>query len=96
MGLTGTDAARVRTGLLEERYRDVGVKAYDLTLEKFVKREVNGTLSWEGTVKVGSLDKDASYEYYIGVPVVENDGKGAGPFMFASTEMEMLQKSLLP
>lgn len=29
-------------------------------------------------------------QYYIGVPIAQNDGKGAGPFMFASTEMEML------
>jgi rhamnogalacturonyl hydrolase YesR len=52
----------VRIGLLEQFYRDTAVKAYDLMLERFVKYEANGTLSFEGTVKVGSLDKDASYE----------------------------------
>lgn len=96
----------VRTGLLEEGYRDTAKKAYDLMLDKFVKHEKNGTLSWEGTVEVGSLSGNGSYEvsaildpkgtvlmskqYYIGVPLSENDGKGAGPFMFASTEIEML------
>ncbi|KAF2472209.1 glycosyl hydrolase-like protein family 88 [Lindgomyces ingoldianus] len=83
----------VRTGLLDEEYRDTAMKAYELMVDRFVKRESNGTLSWEGTVRVGSLDQDGSYEYYIGVPLSENDGKGAGPFMFASTEMEMWQKS---
>ncbi|ORY07799.1 glycosyl hydrolase-like protein family 88 [Clohesyomyces aquaticus] len=83
----------IRTGLLEESYRDPAVKAYNLLLDRFVKHEANGTLSWEGTVKVGSLDRDASFEYYIGVPLSENDGKGAGPLMFAATEMEMMQQS---
>jgi rhamnogalacturonyl hydrolase YesR len=96
----------VRTGLLAKSYRETAVKAYNLMLEKFVKHEGNSTLSWEGTVQVGSLNGDASYEvstpktkvwseptsmqYYIGVRLSENDGKGAGPFISASTEIEML------
>jgi rhamnogalacturonyl hydrolase YesR len=79
----------VRTGLLEEGYRTPASKAYELCLEKFVSKHENGTLSWEGTVEVGSLSSNGSYEYYVSVPVVQNDGKGAGPFIFASTEMEM-------
>ncbi|KAH7130678.1 glycosyl hydrolase-like protein family 88 [Dendryphion nanum] len=79
----------VRTGLLEEKYRDNAVKAYDLMLDRFVTKEANGTLSFEGTVTVGSLSSNGSYEYYIGVPILKNDGKGAGPFMFASTEVEL-------
>ncbi|KAF2120611.1 glycosyl hydrolase-like protein family 88 [Lophiotrema nucula] len=82
----------IRTGLLEASYQETALRAYNLMVEKFVKRDANGTLSWEGTVEVGSLDGDGSYEYYIGVPLSENDGKGAGPFMFASTEVEALQK----
>lgn len=27
-------------------------------------------------------------QYYISVPVVQNDVKGAGPFMYASYELE--------
>jgi rhamnogalacturonyl hydrolase YesR len=52
----------VRTGLLEEGYRKTAVKAWDLMLDRFVKKEANGTLSWEGTVEVGSLGSNASYE----------------------------------
>jgi rhamnogalacturonyl hydrolase YesR len=52
----------VRTGLLADDYRKTASKAYDLLIDRFVKVEKNGTLSWEGTVLVGSLDKDASYE----------------------------------
>ncbi|KAF2198889.1 glycosyl hydrolase-like protein family 88 [Delitschia confertaspora ATCC 74209] len=83
----------MRTGLLpKEKYTGVANKAWNLMLDKFVKVEKNQTLSWEGTVQVGSLNMDGSYEYYISVPVVENDPKGAGPFMFAATEMEILEK----
>ncbi|KAL1607792.1 hypothetical protein SLS60_002728 [Paraconiothyrium brasiliense] len=80
----------VRTGLLDKDYKDPAVKAYDLMLEKFIKHEKNGTLSWEGTVSVGSLSSNGSYEYYIGVPLQENDGKGAGTFMMAAAEYEQL------
>jgi rhamnogalacturonyl hydrolase YesR len=52
----------VRTGLLDESYRETASKAYDLMVERFVKVEKNSTLSWEGTVLVGSLNKDATYE----------------------------------
>lgn len=55
----------VRTSLLEEKYRNTARKAYGLMIERFVKVEGNGTLSWEGTVRVGSLDKDASYEVSV-------------------------------
>jgi len=31
--------------------------------------------------------RNGSYEYYISEPVVENDGKGMGPFVLAYTEL---------
>ncbi|KAF2018914.1 glycoside hydrolase family 105 protein [Aaosphaeria arxii CBS 175.79] len=83
----------IRTGLLEERRRPTALKAYDLMLDRFVTREKNGTLSFDGTVVVGSLSSNGSYEYYVNVPIARNDGKGAGPFMFASTELELWQQS---
>ncbi|KAH3918148.1 hypothetical protein HBI56_144560 [Parastagonospora nodorum] len=79
----------VRLGLLEAEYTDTAVKAWDLMLDKFVQYENNGTLSWTGTVEVGSLKGDASYEYYVGVPLSLNDGKGLAPFVYAATEIEM-------
>ncbi|CAI6248370.1 unnamed protein product [Periconia digitata] len=81
-----------RTGLLPKSYQETALKAYDLMVNRFVKLENNGTLSWEGTVEVGSLSGNGSYEYYIGVPLSENDGKGAGPFMYAASEVEQLEQ----
>lgn len=52
----------IRTGLLEKSYMDTAVKAWDLMLDDFVQYEANGTLSWTGTVEVGSLSGNATYE----------------------------------
>ncbi|KAF1939542.1 glycosyl hydrolase-like protein family 88 [Clathrospora elynae] len=81
----------IRLGLLEKEYRETAGKAWDLMLDEFVQYEKNGTLSFTGTVSVGSLSGNASYEYYTGVPLAINDGKGAGAFMFAATEIEMAE-----
>ncbi len=34
--------------------------------------------------------RDGSYEYYLSEPIRDNDGKGVGPFIWASLEMEDL------
>lgn len=78
----------VRLGLLEKEYTETATKAWDLMLDDFIQYEKNGTISFTGTVTVGSLKGDASYEYYTGVETLINDGKGAGAFMYAATEIE--------
>jgi rhamnogalacturonyl hydrolase YesR len=80
----------VRVGLLDKSYKAPAVKAYKMMTDKFITYHTNGTLSWEGTVSVGSLNSNGSYEYYIGVPLGQNDGKGAGAFMMAASEYEQL------
>lgn len=52
----------IRTGLLEKSYMDTAIKAWDLMLDDFIQYEKNGTLSWTGTVEVGSLSGNATYE----------------------------------
>ncbi|KAK3346330.1 putative cell wall glycosyl hydrolase YteR [Lasiosphaeria hispida] len=84
----------VRRGLFAEGeaagYVEVAKKAYRLMVERFVaKNGTGGTLNWEGTVRVGSLDGNGDYKYYTTVPVVENSLIGAGPFISASVEMEL-------
>jgi rhamnogalacturonyl hydrolase YesR len=78
----------VRLGLLDAEYTSTALKAWDLMINEFVQYEKNGTLSWTGTVEVGSLKGDASYEYYTTVPLSLNDGKGLGAFVYAATEVE--------
>ncbi|KAE8327840.1 Six-hairpin glycosidase-like protein [Aspergillus sergii] len=79
----------IRNGFLEEsEYAQVADNGYKLLVDRFVSKNDNGTLNWEGTVEVGSLGSNGTFEYYISVPVVQNDVKGAGPFMYASYELE--------
>jgi rhamnogalacturonyl hydrolase YesR len=53
----------VREGLLDgEVYLDAGRRAYEGMVERFVVETEDGTLDWEGTVKVGSLSSNATFE----------------------------------
>ncbi|KAI1854873.1 hypothetical protein JX265_002512 [Neoarthrinium moseri] len=79
----------IRLGYISsDEYLEVAKKGYALLTEDFVIPNANGTMSWDGTVVVGSLSSNGSYEYYINVPIAMNDYKGAGPFMLAAYEME--------
>lgn len=99
----------IKLGLLDKSsYLAAAQKGYDLLVDKFVVEKSDGTVDWEGTVEVGSLKSDASFEvslparlyqddsktdirqYYVSVPLALNDYKGAGPFMYASYEIETL------
>ncbi|TVY29231.1 Unsaturated rhamnogalacturonyl hydrolase [Lachnellula hyalina] len=82
----------IRLGYIDSAtYLETAQKAYGLMTTKFVAQNgTNSTLNWEGTVVVGSLGSNATFEYYIGIKVDENDFKGAGPFIYASYEIELL------
>ncbi|OJJ08944.1 hypothetical protein ASPVEDRAFT_144870 [Aspergillus versicolor CBS 583.65] len=79
----------IRKGFIPaNEYSEVAQSAYSLLENEFLSHNANGTLNWEGTVEVGSLSSNGSYEYYVSVPLVQNDYKGAGPFIYASYELE--------
>ncbi|KAJ6189784.1 hypothetical protein N7519_004692 [Penicillium mononematosum] len=85
--------AGLRRGYIDERtYGRPAARAYNHLIDDFVTKHQNGTLTWEGTVRVGSLNSDASFEYYTDIPVVPNDTRGVGPFLLASYEWELRQK----
>ncbi|KAF5865979.1 hypothetical protein ETB97_001557 [Aspergillus alliaceus] len=79
----------IRKGYLKrgDYYLDA-LKGYKFLVERFLSKNDNGTLNWEGTVEVGSLSSNGSFEYYVSVPIAQNDYKGAGPFIYASYELE--------
>ncbi|KAK3689712.1 putative cell wall glycosyl hydrolase YteR [Podospora appendiculata] len=87
----------VRLGYLAEggkEYVGVAERAYQLMVDRFLaKNGTNGTLNWEGTVRVGSLDTTGDFTYYTTVPVVENSVLGFSPFILASVEMEARNKT---
>lgn len=79
----------IRLGLIaEEDYLEPALKAYHSLIDRFVKVDDDDTLHWEGTVEVGSLGSNATFEYYISIPLVEDDHRGSGSFMLASYEIE--------
>ncbi|KAK7030473.1 hypothetical protein VNI00_014060 [Paramarasmius palmivorus] len=72
----------------ETRYTEVANRAYEMLVERFVVRNEDGTLGYNGTVAVCSLNSTASYEYYIGQPLLYNSALGTGAFVLASLEYE--------
>ena len=92
-------AKGVRLGYLDKKYAAVARKGYDGLLKTFVATEANGALALNGTVSVGGLGgkpyRDGSYEYYLTEPLRKNDLKGVGPFILASTEMEIAAEGAL-
>ncbi|KAI3539652.1 glycosyl hydrolase family 88 [Colletotrichum paranaense] len=83
----------IRLGLLpERRFFPAAAKGYQ-ELTTFVVENANGTVNWNGTVEVGSLKSNASFEYYTSVPIAMNDYKGVGPWMFASYEWETFNQT---
>ncbi|KAJ4253381.1 hypothetical protein NW762_010536 [Fusarium torreyae] len=86
--------AGLRRGLIDEKtYGTAATNAYNALIDDFVTENANGTITWEGTVEVGSLNSDASFEYYTNVPIVPNDTRGVGPFMMALYEWERRSKA---
>ncbi|PQE24947.1 cell wall glycosyl hydrolase protein [Rutstroemia sp. NJR-2017a WRK4] len=83
----------VRKGYLGCEYVAPMQKGYKYVAETFVAYNgTNGTVNWEGTVLVGSLGSNATFEYYTSIAIDENDMKGAGPFIYASVEIEQLSQ----
>ncbi|KAJ0114470.1 hypothetical protein J7T55_010860 [Diaporthe amygdali] len=82
----------LRLGLVEDNQplADVALRAYDYTANEFVVDYGNGTLGWNGTVIVCSLNSTATYDYYTGRPVVFNAPLGEAAFVWASLEVERL------
>jgi rhamnogalacturonyl hydrolase YesR len=53
----------MKIGLLKEKdFYPPAKKGYELMTKKYVKKNADGTLNWEGTVEVGSLSGNATYE----------------------------------
>lgn len=79
-----------RMELLPERYRQIGLKAYNGIKDKYLMLE-GETLNLGGICLVAGLGgkdrRDGSYAYYISEPIVENDAKGVAPFLLCYTEI---------
>ena len=92
-------AKGARLGYLDKKYAQVARKGYDGILKSFVTTESTGVLALNGTVSVGGLGgkpyRDGSFDYYLTEPLRKNDLKGVGPFILASTEMEIAAENTI-
>jgi unsaturated rhamnogalacturonyl hydrolase len=92
-----TIAKAVRLGYIDFSYFEVAKNGYKGILNEFVSMNNDSTINVTNICYSAGLDaavgkpRNGSYAYYIsgtGLPVT-NDGKGTGPFMMASVELEM-------
>lgn len=92
-----------RLGYFDNALKEAGLKAYKGILKQFVRVNSDKTISLTRCCEVSGLGpgpgpyvktpnyrRDGSFEYYISEPIRDNDGKGVGPFIWASLEMEQL------
>lgn len=57
----------IKDGYLKESdYLASAQKGYNLLTEKFIKKNSDGTLDWLGTVEVGSLNSNGTFEVSFG------------------------------
>ncbi|KAH6890292.1 Six-hairpin glycosidase-like protein [Thelonectria olida] len=76
-------------GLLNKKtYAGVAKKAYNALVDLWITENDDGTINWEGTVEVGSLGSNATFQYYASIDVVQNDLRGIGSFLVAAKEWE--------
>ncbi|TID06750.1 Unsaturated rhamnogalacturonyl hydrolase YteR [Colletotrichum higginsianum] len=80
-----------RLGLFSDSkvdFKKAALKAYDYTVRNFVVDTGNGTVGYDKTVVVCSLNSTASYEYYTQQPILPNSLLGESAFILASLEVE--------
>jgi unsaturated rhamnogalacturonyl hydrolase len=87
-----TLAKGVRMGYLPQSDEPAARRGWDGIQQKFVATNPDGTLTLNGTVKVGGLGgkpyRSGTFDYYTHEPVIANDAKGLGAFLLAGSEME--------
>ena len=92
-----------RLGYFDNSMKEAGIKAYKGILKQFVRVNGDKTISLTRCCEVSGLGpgpgpyvkkpnyrRDGSFEYYISEPIRDNDGKGVGPFIWASLEMDRM------
>lgn len=79
-------------------FRPTIQKGFEGMIRNFIREEENGTFTITNCCAVAGLggekgNRDGSFEYYISEPVIENDLKSVGAFIFAAIEFEKLNNT---
>ncbi len=82
----------VRLGYLPAELGPEAKRLYERFVDRFVKENPDGTLSITDCCAVAGLGgknmRSGKFDYYISEPIIENDCKGVGPFIWASIEYD--------
>lgn len=82
----------VRLGYLPADYAEQASQLYRRFVDRFVRENPDGTISITDCCAVAGLGgktmRSGTFDYYISEPVIENDCKGVGPFIWASMEYD--------
>lgn len=86
----------VRKGWLpKETWGNYSRRLYRRLVSTFIRENPDRTISLTGCCAVAGLggkqNRAGDYAYYLSEPVVDNDPKGVGPFIWASLEYELLK-----
>lgn len=84
----------LRKGYIEDSHKDYILGLYPKFIERFIKENPDGTISMTDCCSVGGLGgkqmRKGDFAYYLSEPIIDNDCKGVGPFIWASLEWEAM------
>lgn len=86
----------VNQGYIPADYRAVAERGFEGMIKQFIKEEPDGSYTITHCCAVAGLggkgNRDGSFAYYIGEPVIENDPKSVGSFILAAIEYEKMKQ----
>ena len=82
----------LRMGYIDRAHEDYILGLYPKFIDRFIRENADGTISMTDCCAVGGLGgkqmRKGDFDYYLSEPIIENDCKGVGPFIWASLEWE--------
>lgn len=86
----------VNKGYIPVEYKAAAERGFNGLIKQFIKEEPDGSYTITNCCAVAGLggkgNRDGSFAYYIGEPVIENDPKSVGSFILAAIEYEKMKQ----
>ena len=86
----------VNKGYISSEYKMAAERGFNGLIKQFIKEEPDGSYTITNCCAVAGLggkgNRDGSFAYYIGEPVIENDPKSVGSFILAAIEYEKMKQ----
>ena len=86
----------IRDRYIPVEYKAAAERGFNGLIKQFIKEEPDGSYTITNCCAVAGLggkgNRDGSFAYYIGEPVIENDPKSVGSFILAAIEYEKMKQ----